>query len=68
MKMVDERLMKYVPKKAQQFVTVLYNHCEHSYSIYLDIAGEEYHAIADGVAEIRHAVNVMVKERRDYGM
>lgn len=64
----EENLLKYVPKKMAKYVTVLYKHSDSAYSIYVEIDGEEYHGLADGVAEIRYAVNTMVRERRDYGM
>lgn len=66
--LVEERLMKYVPKKISKYITTLYEQCPHTYSICLEIDGEEYCGICDSVAEIRYAANVMNKERRDYGI
>lgn len=68
MNMVEKNLLKYVPKKLHQYVTVLYKQCEGVYSIYIEVDGEEYTGIADGVAEIRYAANEMFKNRRNYGM
>lgn len=72
MKMIEERLMKYVSKKVQPFVTMLYEHYrdgnQHSYSIRIEIDGETYCGLADSVSEIRYAANEMFKDRDNYGV
>ena len=68
MSMVEKNLLKYVPKKLQQHVTVLYKQCPGVYAIYIEVDGEEYTGIADGVSEIRYAANEMFTNKRNYGM
>lgn len=68
MSMVENKLLKYVPKKLHKYVTVLYKQCAGVYAIYLEIDGEEFTGLADGVAEIRYAANYMFDKRANYGM
>ena len=68
MTMIEKNLMKYIPKKLQSFVTVLYKQCPGTYSLYIEIDGEEFTAICDGVSEIRYAANYMFQKRNNYGM
>ena len=69
MKMIEDRLMKYIPKKLQQYVTVLYEQCERTreepavYALHMVIDGECICGVCDGVKEIRWAAKYMFEHR-----
>ena len=71
MNMIENRLMKYIPKKLQQYVTCLYEQCPRTreepavYALHMVIDGESICGVCDGVAEIRWAAKYMF-ENREY--
>lgn len=72
MNLIEKRLMKYIPKKIQPFITLLYEHYtngnEHSYSIHMKIDGETYFGLADSISELKWAAKEMFTDRDNYGV
>lgn len=61
--MIETNLMKYVPKKIQPFVTVLYKQCAGVYALHMNIEGQEIEGVCDGVKEITWAAKYMMEHR-----
>jgi len=58
-------LLRYIPKKLHQYVTVLYKMNTGVYGLQLDIDGKEIPATVDGVSNLRWAANYIF-EHREY--
>ena len=65
MTMIEKNLLKYIPKKLHQYVTVLCVMRRGVYALQLDIDGEKIPATVDGVANLRWAANY-IYENREY--